>query len=480
MSDTHVQDRVVAAAIRRLNAITKATAFDPNNSESKPTAMQQQVIDDFGTIPTQIIVAGNQSGKSQTCARLVAWAAAENNPKWTRPSSWGTESLLILVAGRSGKQIEEAILPKLKSYLISGTYKEVRQGGAIQRLEVDNGNRIVFQSLENPNLARERLQAYVAHIAWIDEQPPTMGIYTELQTRVQSRDGFLLASFTPLVENVDIQKFVDGLKAPFGRKYQFNMLDNPVYTDPNRRAKILAEMALLPESIRNTRLYGAWSSSENAVYHYAPDSMFRELPETYSTGWRHAVAVDPALQSALGLVMAAENPANGEWYLVRAEEISGIADPGDMVYSVEQRLLGYNVFRRTSDPHEAWYINAAKKKGHFYQKIKKDGRKGELIKNTQTALGTRIWLTPGVTELAEDLVQCKWSDRAEEKIVNASKWHRLDALQYLIDNLPKYDGPQHVVESWDQYLYIENQKRKKADAQKAEGRRYKVVGRRYR
>lgn len=477
--DNDINSRLLAAAMKRLDAITRSMAFDPIKPDSKPTPSQQQVLDDFGNIPTQIIVAGNQSGKSQTCSRITTWFAEENHPTWKRPAEWGNEPLLILVAGRTGKQIEESLLPKLRSYLTPGTYREVRVNNSTQRLELDNGNRIIFQSLENPSVARERLQSYVAHLAWIDEQPPTMAIYTELQLRVQARNGYLLASFTPLVESLEITRFVDGLTLPYGKKYMFNMLDNPVYQDPIRKAKILAEYDLLPEAIKNTRLYGAWSASDNAVYYYDPDTMMRELPSTYSTGWRHAVSVDPALKSALGLVLAGEDPNSGKWYCVRAQDISGIYNPIELVQYVEKVLAGYNIVKRIADPHEVWYIETARALGiHYHGVYNKNTRKGELIKGYQAALGSKFFLTPGSVGLGDDMVQCKWSDKAEGKIINSSSWHTLDAAQYLVDGLPKWDGPTIPQGDWHSQLYIANEQRKISQAKKM--MKYQLRSRRFR
>ncbi len=146
-------DKLVAAALRRLEILGKRESFDPNNLESRPTAKQQEVFDDFGVVKQQWIRAGNQSGKSQTCARLITWMLTNSHPVWKRPEEWGSEPLLIIVAGRTGKQIEDSLLPKLRGYLEPGTYKEVRIGNIIQRLELTNGDRVIFQSLENPNVA---------------------------------------------------------------------------------------------------------------------------------------------------------------------------------------------------------------------------------------------------------------------------------------------------------------------------------------
>jgi len=452
------QDRVLAVAMKRLERMRLAEAFDPIKLSSRPTPVQQSVIDDFGRIPVQWIVAGNQSGKSQTCSRLVSWVLTETHPSWSRPADWGQEPLLILVAGRTGKQIEESLLPKLESYLEEGSYKVVRAGGQAQRIEHENGNRIVFQSLENPNVARERIQSYVAHLVWIDEQPPTVAILDELQRRIQARSGYLLASFTPLVVNLEITRMVDAAQEPYSKKYQFAMLDNPLYSSSEKRAELLASMATLPEAVRRTRLYGEWSAADDAVYslHYETDV---EMPPDYDYMWRHVESVDPALKSALGLTLWAEHPVTGIWYCVLAEYVKGIYSPTHLVRHVRKRLEGRNIVRRVSDPHEVWYIQVAAEEGIHYDGVyKKSERKGELIKNLQEGLGTRLRISPNCSDLITEFQECRWSPTTDNKIVNGSKYHLLDSAQYAVDNLPKFSG-QPVRLSWEEQLRRGNQTR---------------------
>ena len=71
--------------------------------------------------------------------------------------------------GRNGKQIEDSILPYITSALDPNEYKIVRIGNIVQRLEHVNGNRVVFQSMENAQTARERAQGYTAHAVFVDE-----------------------------------------------------------------------------------------------------------------------------------------------------------------------------------------------------------------------------------------------------------------------------------------------------------------------
>src|ERR1043166_3661562 len=118
--------RQIASAIMRLELFKRRQAFDPYKLESKPTPMQQEVIDDFGQVRIQWIVAGNQSGKSATCARLLTWMLTDTHPTWKKPETWSDEPLLAVVCGRTGKQIEESLLPRIRAFLEAGSYKEVR------------------------------------------------------------------------------------------------------------------------------------------------------------------------------------------------------------------------------------------------------------------------------------------------------------------------------------------------------------------
>lgn len=453
------ETKLVAAALHRLEMLQKRVAFDPVHLSSKPTPMQQSVFNDFGTVKQQWIRAGNQSGKSATCARIVSWVITDTHPTWKRPTGWGDEPLLVIVAGRTGKQIEDSLLPKIRSYLEPGTYKEVRIGNIIQRLELTNGNRVVFQSLENPTTARERLQSYVAHVVWIDELAPTMALVRELLIRVQSRDGYFLASFTPTVVNIEIQKYVDQLREPDAKVYRFHMLDNPLYQDPKRRQELLDRYAHLPLDQQRMIFEGEWLSSDDQVYFFSADTMLA-IPIGYSHTWRHVESVDPALKSALGLTIWAENPATGIWYCVVAEYIKGIYVPTELIKAVQGITSKYNIIRRIADPHEVWYIQQAGAMGISYTGVyRKNERKSELIKQLQECLGTRVRISPTCTDLIQELQECRYSPTTDGRIVNASSYHLLDSAQYFCDQIPAKSKTQIVSSSWEDWLYKANEKR---------------------
>ena len=455
MNSSADSKKILASAVSRLKRLSLMEAFDPHSPDSRPTKAQQDVITDFGKIRTQYIVAGNRSGKSQLCSRLTAWVLTETHPTWQRPESWADEPLLIIVAGRTGKQIEESLLPKITSFLEPGTYKEVRIGNIIQRLEHTNGNRIIFQSLENPNMARERLQSYTAHMAWLDEMPPTAFLMDELQLRVSTKNGFFLASFTPLVSNLDIKKMVDSIREPYGKRYQLKMFDNPVYADPAKQAEEIAKMSSLPEALRNARLYGEWMTADTQVYHFDFASMV-EFPQGYSPLWRHVLAIDPAISSASGLTIWAERPGTTMWYCIRADYVTNIQVPTEIVAYVESLARNMNIVKRISDPHEVWYIQTAASMGYTYTGVyKKNDRKAELIKGLQEALGRKVKISSsGCEKLIDEFQSCQWSETADNKIVNSSRYHLLDSAQYFCDNIPKPDvaGGKQYVDYWDRLL----------------------------
>ncbi len=465
MSTDIDNQRLLAAAVARLQLLQKRTVFDPARPGSKPTPAQQQVFDDFGTVKHQYIRAGNQGGKTTTCARLLTWVITDTHPTWKRPDVWGIEPLLAIVAARTGKQIEESLMPRILSYLEPGSYKVVRIGNITQRLEISNGNRVVFQSLENPTVARERLQSYTAHISWLDELPPTVAIISELLRAIQANDGLMMASFTPLTRSLEVQKFIDAVQLPKAKVYRFNMLDNPVYSDPARKAEIMETLAGLSEVMRNSRLYGDWVTTDDQVYTWNWDLM-TGMPPLYSPLWRHVESVDPALSSAIGLTIWAEDPRTYIWYCIKAKYLKGLHVPTKAIEAVMAETQGLNIVRRISDPHEVWYIGQASQAPynlHYMGVYKKNDRKQELIAGLQQKLGSRIRISPlaDTEDLVTEIQDCRWTDKGDGSIVNGSKYHLLDSAQYFCDAIPKAEKSDMLqATSWQDHLYKANETRK--------------------
>lgn len=457
------QKKLIAAALKKLQNINRDIAFDANVPDSRPTKTQQQIFDAVQNSEVSVIAAkgGNQSGKSAVGARLVTWLLQENFPEWEKPARW-TEPLLILVLARTLKQAEESLWRKMEPFLEPGSYKVSRVGGIISKVtHLKTNNVMLFFSHDNANEARERVQSFTANFAWIDELPKNVKLIEEVSRRVQAKNGQVLLTFTPKSPAPDITRYVDTLEPPYGKVYTLLALDNPVYTDEDKQ-KLLESLKSFSENYRNTVLRGDWLQPDEMVYDFNYETMVMAPPD-YSPSWRHVEASDPALSSAHGLIVAAENPSTGLWYIIKADYLKNILVPDKLVDEVMRRTSGLNVVRRVADPHETWYIQTANQKGMSYVvPYKKHERKPELIKNLQQALGTRLFIAPWCQDLIDELTSCHWSEAGTNKIVKASRFHLCDSSQYLVDCLPKYDGKVMNLDYWAE-LRLGNENRKKRE-----------------
>lgn len=462
-------------ALKALEKLETRDAFDPKVPGSRASEMQQKLFDEIGKFRYRILRAGNQSGKSTTCAREMSWVATETHPTWTRPKEWGNGPLTLILAGQDRKSMEvELWANKLLSYLDPAEWREVRQGASLSYAEhKPTGNKIVFVShSDGSDKTRRHMQGYVAHYVWVDEMPMSIGVFEELQRRIQAREGYMLCSFTPKVRNEALRRHVDMLCAtPQAALYRLSMLDNPLYK--KRKKELLLELESLPESYRNTVLYGDWYTGEHAVYEWA-DHMVAPMPSTYSPVWRHVEAVDPALKSKMGHLVWAEDPATGVWWLIKDTYIESIYHPDDILEECVKRTEGMRITRRVSDV-APWFQEVASRKGFPYMiPWNKTQRKDELIKGLQSALSAgKIRISEHCTTFIDEITSCQWSD-SSDRIVNGQSYHCLDAAQYFVDMMPKPD-PNAQNLPWAVELRQKNAARKKEKAEVAKITKMSIV-----
>ena len=444
-------------AINKLQAIERIKCFDAFHPETRPTAKQQEVFREIATVCCRYIVAGNQSGKSQMGAREVSWIFTHTHPYWDTRAQFGETPLLILVIGRVGEQVETELWNrKIKPFLEPGTYKEIRTGNSLQRvIHKENGNTIIFLSHHNVNEAREKAQAFTAAYVWLDEMPRSLSLLVELELRTIANNGRMLTTFTPLIRDPRIKDKIENVSLPVGKKYQFAMLDNPIYV--GREAEIVERFKSVPEDERNARLYGEWFKGGMQVYDFDANRHIK-TPRNYHPSWAHVECIDPAASGKAGLMLIANEPDTNYWYVVKAVYIKGVA-PTDLLAEVAEQTKGYNVVRKVCDPHETWYIKEAAKQKRYYTGVyKKNERKHELIKNLGESLNHKIFVTEWVPLLADELDSCMWSEDRVDKIIGASRFHLLDCLQYGLDNLPKMSETPRA-KTWEQELRQANAKR---------------------
>lgn len=418
----------------------------------------------------------HNSGKSQLSMRLLGWLLDETGPegKLIRKEHWGEGPIQILLLSQTLKQAEDSLWRKLEP-LLTDKYKVQRTGGAISKVQnLSNGNSLLFFSHNNINEARKNIQSFTAHVAVIDELPSKFKLIEEVLRRLQANKGVLLLPFTPKVPNPEIKKFVDSLKAPFGRMFKLKALDNPVY-DEDAKRRILESTMTMSEAMKRTVLEGDWMQAEDAVFNYDEET-FIEDPPNYHPSWAHVEASDPALSSKFGIVVAAHCPTNNVWYIIRDEYIEGV--PLDrIVDTVLDKTQGINIVRRVMDPHETWYQQLASSRGlNYMYPYDKSGRKGELITNLQKALGSKVKIASWCRNLPEELASASWSPSHEGRIHNSSAYHLIDCSQYLVDCLPKTPPPQQNL-TWQAELRKANEERKKREKTARQARANRKPGR---
>jgi phage terminase large subunit-like protein len=462
VADLHLEKlRRLATAQRRLQALKLRDAFDPFSLDSRPTPDQEEVLRGQKTFRYQWVRGGNQTGKSQLGGRIASWFFLREHPHIDIEGLWPDEPLLLIVVARTSEQYQELWLKKIKPFLPAGSFKEQKTGGTLQSVShLKNGSKIVFQSHHNPTEAKEKLQSFVAHFVWMDELSDNLGVYEELHRRVQAKRGYFLATFTPKLRAPAVRQYIEK-PHPQKQVYQLRMLDNPLYR--GREDEILADINNLPRELRNTILEGDWYADDDQVYSFDP-THHQAFPDGYSVLWRHMYAIDPAASGKAGLVVAAEHPRTGCWYVIKAKYLKGEAAT-DLLDKVAAEVRGLNITHRVADPHEAWYISEALKRRQYYLTVRKDRRKEELIKNVSEALKTGwLKLAPsGCVDLEDEFGAARWSDTTPGKIVNGTKYHLLDALQYFVDTRPKFVPTAETVDVLVA-LDLANTKRKKTEA----------------
>ncbi len=473
MSDDRKQ---IAVALKRLERIKRYKCFDAYDLDSRAIDKQEEVLRDIVNTSCRYVVAANQTGKSQLGAREAAWLLEGKHPYLDIEATWGKRPLTMLIIGRTSGMVQSEIWErKIRPFLEPGSYKVTIIGSTVKAVtHIKTGNKISFLSHNNVNEARENAQGYVAQWVWLDEMPDSLALFGELITRTIATRGRFLATFTPLIRNWDIKNLIEQAQAPTAKRYQFKMLDNPVYK--GREKEILAQYASFPENERRARLYGDWFVGESGVYTFNPSDM-AAAPERYSYSWRHMEIIDPAARGKAGFCILAEDPETGTWFLVHSEYINGDSASKLLEY-IRPMTLKYNIVRRVCDPHEVWFMKEAANQKRTYQGVyKKNERKKELIKAVQEVLNNgKLKIAPWNKDAIDELTTCQWSETTKDKIVGATRFHILDCLQYGVDSFPKA-MPHHTSKNWEQQLRESNRRRKEKKLVAEEGKKETKIAR---
>ena len=440
-----LQEKLRLAKLKKEYAQKLHMAFDASQLNSRPTKSQEELLHDINTIPVRWAVSSNRGGKSQCGAREAAWMFERNHPWFDIDNHFGDTPLLMLILGKKSEQMETALWEKkIKPFLTPGTYKEVRTGNSLQKgvgiAGSAKGSIILFQSHNNASEARKNIQGYDAQWAWIDEMPEDARLVSEVIMRITTTGGRFLATFTPLVFNPKVKRMVDQAKLPTGKKYKLLLIDNPSIQDNLEEVLAMIRANCADEADFKARVYGDWVSPGSRVSSFDSELHTTALPATYDRTWRHVAAIDPSASGLTGLTLWAEHPKTGVWYNILAKYMEGKA-AFELVDDIEREIAGCNIIERVCDPNPAGYYQELGRRNIKYMAVsEKANNKLRLIEMANVAfLKGQICLTPASGLLEEELVACTWKEDTEGKIVNGSRYHLFDSLQYAVFGFPEHD-----------------------------------------
>lgn len=478
--DELIKDKLRLAKLQREFAHKLHAAYDASDLTSRPTPAQQQMLEDAATVPVRWAVASNRGGKSQGGAREAAWVFERNHPYLDTVKQWGDSPILMLILGKKSEQMETALWEKkIKPFLTPGTFKEVRIGNALQKVVglsgACKGNIILFQSHNNASEARKNIQGYDAQWVWIDEMPEDARLVSELIMRISTTGGRFLATFTPLVYNPKIKRMVDRAELPIGKKYKLLLIDNPAVQDNLEEVLAMIKANCADEADYNARVHGDWVSPGSRVSAYDAEQHLRQLPSTYDRTWRHIASIDPSASGLTGLTLWAEDPTCGIWYNIMAKYMEGKA-AFELVDDIEKEIAGCYIIERVCDPNPAGYYQELARRNIPYRPVgDKANNKLKLIEEANIAfLKGRIFLTEASDVLEEELVGCTWDQTgSENRIINGSRYHLFDSLQYAVYALPEFNL--ELVKPWKSFEHAMRQASQREKAKKAEVRQQKIM-----
>lgn len=187
----------------------------------RPYAKQREFHAAGKTHRERLLMAGNQLGKTLAGSAEVAMHLTGRYPSWWDGRVWdrpivcwvasvsfeltrdGAQRLLM---GRAN-DIGSGMIPRdaIKDY-------SMRRGAAdsIDTVIVKHGgggdvqageSLLTFKAYEQ---GREKFQAETLDLAWLDEEPSDLGIYTETLTRTNTTRGIVAMTFTPLMGVSDV------------------------------------------------------------------------------------------------------------------------------------------------------------------------------------------------------------------------------------------------------------------------------------
>lgn len=317
----------------------------------------------------RMLIAGNRVGKTYSAAYEVTCHLTGIYPDWWKGARhkspilvWcggiTNESLRDIsqkeMLGGVGEAFGTGMIPK--SLLGKPTTRMAGISGVVDSVKVKHVSggysEVVWKSYEQ---GWQKWQGTAVDYIWLDEDPNDVQLFTEAITRLMTKKGRLIVTFTPLLGVTPmLQHFYD-----LGDRVY---IKNVTWDDaPHLSEKDKEEMlAKYPEHERNTRSKGIPMRGEGVVFPF-PESDISIEPIEIPKYWPQIIGIDFGYDHPAATVKIALDPDNDVVYVVAAHK----ARKMDAITHSEQikRMGGglYSGMLPVAWPHDG--MNTEKGKG---------------------------------------------------------------------------------------------------------------------
>ncbi len=384
--------------------------FIPENVAAKPFPAQIAFFKD--TSLSKLLRAGNRAAKTFTNMRDLAWKIMRTHPyrqdynvfgihdkKWREKACTTeleirylkTKPELLWCVGPTFEFVKGVMWERYLEKMIPAWYiSEIKWTNQknIESVIFKNGDVLKCKTYAQQE---ETQMGYVVNGVYVDEMPREVKTITELIVRTFDCDGSISLGFTPLVENDEIRKYLDGACASGTMMlHSWTVFDNPHYKEnPDRLKRVLAEYENMPENERLSRLHGDWFlvQPNKTVFEGIEPEVVEDFQIPLS--WRQVRFTDPA-SHITGHCIFAEDPETAQWYCTTAVEITWghIARAADILDAIEKYrpYPSFKYWLSKYDNAEAWFGAESKNAGYLPC----------MLKNREAAImQTRNMVAPG-------------------------------------------------------------------------------------
>lgn len=277
---------------------------------------------------TRCMVAANRVGKTYSAAAEVAFHATGNYPQdwqgvvFKEPvviwcGGVTNESLRDIsqktLLGGTGEDFGTGLIPK--GLLGKASKRMAGIDGVVDTVKIRHKSggqsQITFKSYEQ---GRDKWQGTAIDIVWLDEDPNNLGLYTECATRLMTKRGIMIVTFTPIYGVTEmLRHFYD-----MGDSV---MIKNVTWDDcPHLSERDKAEMlAQYPEHERECRSKGIPMRGEGVVFPFSEDTLSVEAFKTPEY-WPEIIGIDFGYDHPAATVKICLDPDTDTIYITSASK----------------------------------------------------------------------------------------------------------------------------------------------------------------